>query len=179
MNNSMTVAFCGIVAALSAVLMFLTGLVPVATLAIPAIAGCLLIPVVVESGLSWGFGVYAVCSVLSFLLAADREAALFYVLFFGYYPALYAVLGRVKNKVLRILAKLLVFNAAVVIETLISIYLLGIPLETISFLGPFTPVVLLVLANAVFLLYDSALNGLILLYVHRIHEQVKRMFRLK
>lgn len=38
---------------------------------------------------------------------------------------------------------------------------------------------LLVLANAVFLLYDSALNGLILLYVHRIHEQVKRMFRLK
>ena len=82
----MKVAFCGIVAALSAVLMFLTGLVPVATLAIPAIAGCLLIPVVVESGLSWGFGVYAVCSVLSFLLAADREAALFYVLFFGYYP---------------------------------------------------------------------------------------------
>ena len=43
----MKVAFCGIVAALSAVLMFLTGLVPVATLAIPAIAGCLLIPVVV------------------------------------------------------------------------------------------------------------------------------------
>ncbi len=63
-ENSMKVAFCGIVAALSAVLMFLTGLVPVATLAIPAIAGCLLIPVVVESGLSWGFGVYAVCSVL-------------------------------------------------------------------------------------------------------------------
>ena len=140
MKNSMKVAFCGIVAALSAVLMFLTGLVPVATLAIPAIAGCLLIPVVVESGLSWGFGVYAVCSVLSFLLAADREAALFYVLFFGYYPALYAVLGRVKNKVLRILAKLLCLQCGSGHRNpYLNLPPLGIPLETISFLGPFYP----------------------------------------
>ena len=65
----MKLAFCGVMAALSTVLLFLTGVAPVATLALPAIAGCLLIPVVVEAGLPWAFGVYGVCSVLSFLLA--------------------------------------------------------------------------------------------------------------
>ena len=60
----MRVAFCGVIAALSTVLFLLTGVVPVATIALPAIAGCLLIPVVVEVGLPWAFGVYGVCCVL-------------------------------------------------------------------------------------------------------------------
>ena len=90
MKNSMKVAFCGVMAALSLVVMLLAGVVPVATVALPAVAGCLLIPVVVEAGLAWGFGVYGVCSVLAFLLVPDREAFLFYALFFGYYPVLYA-----------------------------------------------------------------------------------------
>ena len=72
MKNSMKVALCGVMAALSTVLLFLTGAAPVATLALPAIAGCLLIPVVVEVGLSWSFGVYGVCGVLSLLLVPDR-----------------------------------------------------------------------------------------------------------
>lgn len=176
---SVKVSFCGIVAALSTTLMFLTGVVPIATLAIPALAGCLLIAVVVEAGLAWGFGVYGVCSVLAFLLAPDREAALFYVLFFGYYPVLYAVLGRIKSKALRYAAKLLIFNAAVAAETLLSIYVLGIPLESVQFLGKFTPLVLLILANLVFVLYDFALDGLIATYVHRIHGKFRQIFRLK
>lgn len=90
----MKVAFCGVMAALSLVVMLLAGVVPVATIALPAVAGCLLIPVVVEAGLAWGFGVYGVCSVLAFLLVPDREAFLFYALFFGYYPVLYAPLGQ-------------------------------------------------------------------------------------
>ena len=39
MKNSMRVAFCGVIAALSTVLFLLTGVVPVATIALPAIAG--------------------------------------------------------------------------------------------------------------------------------------------
>ena len=57
MKLSTKVAFSGVMAALSLVLLFLGGVVPVATIALPATAGCLLIPVVVEVGLSWSFGV--------------------------------------------------------------------------------------------------------------------------
>ncbi len=177
MKNSMKVAFCGVISALSLVLLFLTGMAPMATLALPAIAGCLLVPVVVEVGLSWSFGVYGVCSVLAFLLAPDREAFLFYLLFFGYYPALFAVLGRIRHRALRYVAKLLVFNAAVVLEAVLSVYVLGIPFETISILGPYTPVALLVLANVVFVVYDLALEGLIVQYLNRLHDRLGKLLK--
>lgn len=178
-RNSSTrkLTFSAIMAALSTVLLFLSGIIPVATIALPAIAGCLLIPVVVESNTRWGFAVYIVCSILSLLLVADKEAALFYVLFFGYYPVLYAPLGKISVKPLRMLIKLIIFNAAIVLETLISIYILSIPFEVIELLGVFTIPVLLVFANAVFLLYDSALNGVIVLYIRRFHNKISNLFR--
>ncbi|CCX37693.1 uncharacterized protein BN452_01618 [Clostridium sp. CAG:1013] len=177
MKQSMKLAFCGVIAALSTVLMFLTGLAPTATLALPAIAGCLLIPVVVEAGLAWGAGVYGVCCVLSFLLAPDREAFLFYLLFFGYYPVLYAVLGRIRGRVLRYVAKLLVFNAAVALEVLLSVYVLGVPVESFFILGWIGPVVMWLLANAVFILYDLALDGLILQYYRRLHPRLGKLLK--
>ena len=177
MKQSMKLAFCGVMAALSTVLMFLTGVAPTATLALPAIAGCLLIPVVVEVGLAWGAGVYGVCCVLSFLLAPDREAFLFYLLFFGYYPVLFAVLGRIRGRVLRYAAKLLVFNAAMALEVLLSVYLLGIPFESFAILGPLGPVLLAVLANVVFIVFDRALEGLIVQYLHRLHPRMAKILR--
>ena len=177
MKNSMRVAFCGVISALSTVLFLLTGVVPVATIALPAIAGCLLIPVVVEVGLPWAFGVYGVCCVLGLLFATDREALLIYLLFFGYYPALFAVVGRIRSRVLRYGVKLLVFNVAVVLEVLLSVYALVIPLETLSILGPAGPVVLWVLANVVFVVYDLALEGLIVQYLNRVHDRLGKLLR--
>lgn len=179
MKQSLKIALCGIIAALSTVVMFLAGVLPVVTIALPALAGCLLIAVVTEVGPFWGLGVYAVCGALSLLLIPDREAALFYLLFFGYYPVLIAFLGRIGNKVLRYAVKLLVFNAAAVCEALAAVFILGIPLDSVFFLGPWTPVVLLVLANLVFLLYDRALDGLILLYIHRLHPVVARLMKVR
>ncbi len=179
MKNTMKIALCGMLAALSAVVMFFTGIVPVATLALPAIAGCLLIPVVAELNTAWGFGVYGVCAALSFLLAPDREAALCYILFFGYYPVLFGVLGRIRNKIARYAVKLLTFNAAVILETALSVFVLGIPWENIGFLGKATPLVLLVLANIVFVLYDKALAGLIALYFVKFHDKVRKWLRSK
>ena len=72
----MRLAFCGVIAALSVVVLFLTGIVPVATIALPAVAGCLLIAVVAETNVRYGFAVYLVSSLFSALLTPDREAAL-------------------------------------------------------------------------------------------------------
>lgn len=178
-KQSMKIPFCGMVAALSVTVMFLTGLIPVATLALPALAGCFLIPVVGELGVRWGFSVYAVCAVLSFLLAPDREAALCYLLFFGCYPVLTAIFGRVQNKLVRVVLKLLLFNAAAVSEGLLTVYVLGIPWESMDFLGNLGIPLLLLLANVMFLLYDRALGGLIFLYFRKFSRQVRRILNLK
>lgn len=179
MKNSIKIALCGVLAALSTVVMFLTGLIPIATIALPAIAGCLLILVVAELGVKWGFTEYAVCSLVALLLTPDREAALFYILFFGYYPVLVGVLGGIKNKALQTATKYAIFNLAVIIETLLSVYVLGIPWETIGILGKFTPVVLLALANVMFYLYDRALRGLIAVYFVRFHDKLRRLLNMK
>ena len=78
----MRLAFCGVIAALSVVVLFLTGIVPVATIALPAVAGCLLIAVVAETNVRYGFAVYLVSSLFSALLTPDSEAALLYIIFF-------------------------------------------------------------------------------------------------
>lgn len=179
MKNSIKVAFCGVMAALSTVVMFLTGVIPTVTIAFPAVAGCLLIPVVAELGKGWGFGTYAVCAVLSFLLAPDWEAALIYTLFFGYYPVLMPVLEKLPGRVLRWAAKLLLFNAAAVLETALAIWVLGIPWENIGALGKATPVVMLLVANLVFAAYDFVLKGLISTYFQKLHGRVRRAMRSK
>lgn len=111
-SKAAKVALCGVVSALSVVLMLMTGIVPIATIALPALAGCLTIAIVAETNVRYGFAVYCVVSVLAILLTPDREAILFYILFFGYYPTLYGLLMRIKRKPLRVLAKFGVFNLA-------------------------------------------------------------------
>ena len=92
-GNTAKTALCGMVSALSLALMMFEGLVQVASIAMPALAGCLLIPIVAEAGLKWAFGSYGATAALCLLLTPDKEAALIYLLFFGDYPALCAVLG--------------------------------------------------------------------------------------
>ena len=170
-------ALCGVVTALSVVLMLFEGLVSIASIAIPALAGCLLIPIVAEAGMGYAFGAFGATSVLCLLLAPDREAALIYLLFFGYYPILFAVLSKIRQPALRWAAKLALFNAAAVSEALLTIYVLGVPAEEFTqlpFVGTYGPAVLLGLANVVFVMYDFALGGLINQYYQRFRQVIKR-----
>ena len=155
----------------------MTGIIPVATIALPAVAGCFLIAVVAEIGVRHGFAVYAAVSLLSALIVPDREAALFYIVFFGYYPVLYGLLSRVRGRVLRWVVKLLVFNAAALAETGLAVWLLGIPMEEMLPFGwAFVPVLLL-LVNAVFILYDLSMNGLIVFYIRRLHPVIGKYLK--
>ena len=126
-SKAAKVALCGVVSALSVVLMLMTGIVPIATIALPALAGCLTIAIVAETNVRYGFAVYCVVSVLAILLTPDREAILFYILFFGYYPTLYGLLMRIKRKPLRVLAKFGVFNLAMALETALAVWVLVHP----------------------------------------------------
>ena len=48
-SKTSKVALCGVIAALSVVVLFLTGVVPVATIALPAVAGCFLFALCAET----------------------------------------------------------------------------------------------------------------------------------
>lgn len=172
MNKSVGVAFCGILTALCTVLMLLTGLVTVGTYALPAIAGLLLIVIVIEMGSAWAWPVYIAVSILSVLLAADKEAAVLYVLFFGYYPVLKANIEKTGKKYSAWVLKLLVFNISMVACFFISIMLLGVPEESFTINGWYLPWLFLVVGNITFIIYDYAISSLVLTYYQRFHKLV-------
>ncbi len=174
MTKTIRVAFCGAAAALEIVLLFLTNLFPTATIALPAIAGVMLMAVVIEVGVKWGWVVYGISVCLSFFLMSDKEAFLMYLLFFGYYPTLKASIEKkVRSKPVSWLIKVLVFNLAAVMDALAVVFILQVPTE----IGLLIPALLLLVANVVFVVYDSALSGLVWVYWKRLHPYLAKTFQ--
>lgn len=164
--KSRKIAFGGIVAALSLVLMLLTGVLPFGTYALPCFAGILLTSIVIEFGIPWAIGVYVGVSVLSFLLVSDKEAALYYTLILGIYPILKSLFERIKLRWLSFLIKLLYFNLMAVAAFYISIFVLSIPIESFSLFGVNMPFLFLLIGNAVFVVYDICVTRLISAYLN-------------
>lgn len=174
MNRSIQVAFCGITAALSTVIMLIAGFVPTASYALPALAGIFAIAIVIEMNAGWAFASYVVSSIISALIVPDKSAALLYIIFFGFYPILKAIFERIKLKVIAYLLKFAVFNAAAIGAYFIAIWLLALKPETLVIFGISIPWVLLIIANAIFIVYDFALSGLVVAYYKRLHPIFSR-----
>lgn len=164
------------VAALSVIVMMLT-VIPVMTYTAPAFAGLLLIIVVIEIDKKWAFGVYVAVSALGLLIAADKEAAVMYVAFFGYYPILKALLESKLPRWLEMLTKFLIFNVAMVSSYFILIKVFGLPMDDMNELGKYGPLILLAMGNVVFLLYDFALTKLVIVYQMKWQDKFRRLFK--
>lgn len=176
LNRSAQVSLCGIATALATALMFLTGLVPISTYGLPALAGLPCMIIVIEMGHRWAWPVFVAAGILSALMAPDKEAVVLYLLFFGYYPILKALLERLSPVVGWIL-KFAVFNLAMVAGFFLAVFVLGIPKDSFLVFGSATPLILLAVGNVVFFLYDYTLSGLIREYLKRFHALAQRWLR--
>lgn len=177
-KNSTRTALGGILASLSVVLMMLTSVIPTLTYALPAMSGVLLVIEVIEVDKKWAAGVYATVSVLSVFLLADKEAATMYVMFFGYYPILKAVIESKCPRWLSWLLKFFLFNLSMTAAFLLVTYVFHIPFEEMEKYGAIAAWGLLGLGNVAFLLYDFALSRLIGLYLLKWRKAFRRIFKL-
>lgn len=176
-RNSSRVALCGIVSALAVVLMFVTGLIPFLTYALPAIAGAFITVLVIEINKKWAAGAYAAVSLLSLLILADKEAALFFAAFFGYYPIIKAIFESKLPKALEWVLKLLVFNAAVVAASAAAVYIFGIPFDELEEYGIKAALFLLGIGNIAFVLYDYCLTSAVTIYLKKWQKHFRRLFK--
>ncbi|MBE6747402.1 MAG: hypothetical protein E7558_08155 [Ruminococcaceae bacterium] len=176
MKQSSKTAICGMIAALSVVIMMLT-IIPVMTYAAPAFAGILLMVVVIEINKKWAFGVYAAAGILSLLLATDKEAAVMYVAFFGYYPIIKAVLESKLPRAVEWIVKFLIFNVTMVASYFVLIKVFGISMEDMNELGKYGPLILLALGNVVFVVFDIAITRIATLYIIKWQKQFRRLFK--
>ena len=168
----------GIASALCLLLMLLT-IIPIATYTMPALAGMVLIVVVIENGYSTAAMVYAAVSFLSLFICPDKEAAVLFVGFFGYYPILKGKLEKIRSRALEYAAKFLVFNIAVIASYLVIIYLFGLQgvLEDVGPLGQYSVLALLALGNVVFWIYDVALSRIITAYREVLRKKIFRRIK--
>lgn len=156
MNTSAKkVALGGVFAALAVVIMFLGGMIPLATYVCPMYCALALEIVRRNCGRRIAWAWYGAVAVLSLLLSPDKEAAAVFV-FLGYYPILKPSIDACRA---RVLLKLLVFNVAVGIMYVALIHLFGLEAlaEEFAQMGAVMLIVTLLMGNVTFFLLDFLL----------------------
>ena len=174
-NKTKNTAVCGLMTALSVVLMMLTTLIPVFMYVIPIVTGIIVLFVADVSNKKWGAGVYFSTAFLSLLLITDKEAALTYALFFGYFPLIKESIEKLP-KALAWILKIVLFNIAAVGIGVISFYVFGISGDEYDEFGKFTIPILLIMANVAFVLYDFCLTKNRFLLI-RFSEKFEKMIK--
>ena len=163
-SQSRKIALCGMMTALSVVILSLGSLIPLATFACPLLAMICLLPVVCDYGASAAAAVYAAAAVLGLLLCPDKEIALFYV-FLGWYPGIRARLDKLP-RLIRGAVKCGLFTLSVAVMYALILYLLRLEavVEEFSDYSTAMVMILLVLGNVMFLIFDRVLALLSLMY---------------
>ena len=171
---SRQMALCGITAALMIVVMLLGSILPLSTYSCPMLAGALLIPILWEMGTKMGGLVYLAVSILSILMAPDKEAVFLFVFLLGWYPIARPRLQHIRAKPIRWVVKLVLFNLAAVATYAFLLFVLTMPdLQaefadwTVLFLAGF-----LLLGNVTFVLYDLVLGRLGDFYVVKVRPKL-------
>ena len=154
-------ALCGVLAALAVALMFLGGTVPFASIACPVLASLVLIPVYCECGWKWGLLWYAAVAAVLFV-------------FFGYYPMLRKLIGRLRVRAAAWAVKLVYVNAAVFAAYGLMLYVFHLTavMEDFAGMGKAMLAVLLVLANVTFVIYDVLIARLEVYYHVRLRPKL-------
>ena len=155
MKSAKNVALGGMLAATALVIMSLGGLIPFATFVCPTICILILQLVLKLTTKRIAFAWYSAVSILSVLLAPDKEAAAVFVCL-GYYPLLKPMFEKWP---LSIVWKLLLFNGAILLMYSALIHLFGMTYlqQEYTEMGSIMLIVLLALGNITFWLLDILL----------------------
>lgn len=158
------VAVSAMLAACALVLLYLAGFLPSGRMGVAAAAGLFPAAAVTSCGFAAGFLCYAGSAVLGLLLVSDKNVALMYLLFFGLYPVIKGQIERIGRLWAELALKFLVFNGFAILLFLgfTELFAAMIPV------GARSPAVLLLIANAVFFLYDYGFSKLMTFYRRRI-----------
>ena len=177
MKQSSKCAVGGIVAALSLVLMISVAIIPFMTYALPALAGAFIVFVVIEIDKKWAAGVYAAVAILGIFLVPEKEVAVLYLAFFGYYPIFKAVIESKTGTAVGWILKILTFEITMIVSYWLMIKFMGITIDEMDEFGVWAIPMLLGLGTFAFIMYDIAISKLVILYLKRWRKYFKRYFK--
>lgn len=176
MKNSLKIAFCGITTALSILFMFLGGVVSLFAYIMPMLAGVLMIMVKRTFGTSSAVMTYISTSLLSFILVADKECMMMYVMFFGFYPILKFYLEKIGRKPVRFVVKLIIFDVLMLLSQIALFYVFKIPFFE-NDEGKALVILFVIMLNILFIVYDIMLDKILVIYEIKIEPRIKKIFK--
>jgi len=179
LKKSMSISLCGLLGALMIVTMLLGNILPLTSVLCPAIAGLFLVPAMRECGFSYALMLFLVVSILSLFLLPDKEAALLFSLLLGLYPLCRPTLNRIALRPVQLVSKLLFFNISLFAIYALLLFILA-PAALIAEFSAYTGATLLLLllmGNAAFFLYDTCLKRITFLYEYKLRAKLFRFQR--
>ena len=171
MKNTKKITFSAIISALAVAVMYIGALIEVLDLSTAAIASICVTLVLTEIGTKYAFLSYACIGVLSFLVLPTKYASLMFVGFLGYYPMAKAFFERTFRGIICLVLKFVLLNASIALMLGIVMLTVGYAAEALWF-----EIMVLVLANVVFVVYDVALTRLLRAYVFVWRKKLKIKF---
>ena len=185
MTVSAKTALGAMITALSVVILIPSAM-QVFVYTLPAMAGMLTMFAVIEIDKKWAIGSYAATSLIGLLFIANKEAVIYYVAFFGYYPVIKAVLESKLPRVAEYVLKFLIFNVSIILSGVVLVKVFGMPYNDLlgidgesAFFTKYALYIMLGLGNAVFLLYDVALTRLVTAYIYVWQKRFHKLFKFR
>lgn len=185
MSVSAKTAIGAMVTALSVVIL-IPSAVQVFVYALPAMAGMLTMFAVVEIDKKWAIGSYVATSFIGLLFVANKEAVMYYVAFFGYYPVVKAILESKMPRAVEYVLKFAVFNVSIILSGVVLVKVFGMPYNELmgidgesAFFAKYALPIMLGMGNAVFILYDIALTRLVTAYIYVWQKRFHKLFPFK
>ncbi|MEN8077938.1 hypothetical protein ABFP60_13320 [Clostridioides difficile] len=175
------IALGGILVALTSIVLYATSILPISTIAILTIASAIIPVCIIRSDIQTSIFVYIASSLIAFFLVSINISLLYFI-FFGVYGIVKYFIERMRKEKLEVLLKLIFFNIAFVIGFIIMQNILGINiiagLEALAskFFDTSTrliaTIILWIVAQPIFLIYDYAMTMIITFYMERIHKKI-------
>ncbi|MGI6577639.1 MAG: hypothetical protein ACOX1Q_06305 [Eubacteriales bacterium] len=163
------IAYTALLCALSVIILYLPSMIPTARIAVIAIAGILPSILVIKYGISAGFVLYSIVSVLSLLILPNKGITLLYIVLFGHYPMIKSLIERVDRLWVEWILKLVFFN---VLTTALLLLAPGLLKGFVVFNTPLSVKLLIpiiyVAGNIVFVIFDIGFTGLIAVFINRL-----------
>lgn len=124
-----------------------------------------------------GWVSYLAVSLLCMLLIPDKEMAGAFLFLLGYYPLLKVYLERIHSRPLRILAKTAVVNASIFVMYGVLLFLFPVQILVQEFSGMGKPmlILLLIMGNCCFWIYDAALVNIVKVYIIKLRPRIKQL----
>ncbi len=162
-KTALSAMFC----ALGTIILFLGGMLGDLDLTICAVASLIILLAIIEMGVKAGIMIYVATSVISLILFPMYFITPMYICFVGFYPIL-KYFAEKKRKVISYVIKYTTLNIMLALILIFARYFYSIEVDAMEIagfeLGKMAILIIYILANLTFFVFDFCLTKLIVLY---------------